>query len=206
MPGERFRQRPVRSDKKTGLIVGVLVAFFVGNVTGFVLGVYSTKAGKEFIDDLVTTEAPADIVNHKEISRAGFSLKYPGNWKMDTTDEEYDADHSFSIDSPGDCFTMFIIFDIDTAPSENVEAQIESFVPSLLKNPARTPFTKWGRYAGHGVDLKGRLLGINKGSVRVFSHSSESRSFVVIELYYDEDHANVQPGFRLIENSFRLVR
>jgi len=41
-------------------------------------------------------------------------------------------------------------------------------------------------------------------NIRVFSHTSESRAFTVIESFYDEDVIQVHPGFQLIASTFEL--
>ncbi|WP_437304352.1 hypothetical protein [Sorangium sp. So ce388] len=109
-----------------------------------------------------------------------------------------------SVESPGSCMTMLFVFDAPTEPADNVQAHIDAFVPRLIWAPARTPFTMWGKYAGRGVLLKGKLLGVNEGSARVFSHANDKRSFVAVEQRYDDDMERVKPGLELVESSFEL--
>ncbi len=190
---------------KTLILLGTLFGLGLGGTVGFFLGVYSTEIGKELLEDILTSEEPADVSRPQTISRKTFKMQYPGNWKLDTKGEDYDPDHLVQVRSPGSSFMMIILYDSSTDPKDNLEGQIETFVPSLFKDPKRIPFKKWGRYSGEGVDLKGKVvLGIPQGGVRLFSHSSKSISFVVVE-YYDDDIAYVRPGFRLIESTFKLI-
>jgi hypothetical protein len=99
---------------------------------------------------------------------------------------------------------MLFAFDVRIDPATSVRAQVDAFVPKLLASPARSSFATWGKYSGEGVLLRGKLLGLNPGSVRVFSHATEARSFVVVEQCYDEDMARAKPGFDLVEKSFEL--
>jgi len=191
-------------SKGANLAVGLAVGLVVGGAVGFLLGLGATKAGKAFLNELASEEAPADVANPQEISRPHFALKFPGNWKVDADDEDYDPDQLFSIDSPGSSFVMLAITDVPMDPAEQVQAQVESFVPKVIRDPARTPFSRWGNYAGKGLLLKGKMILGLPGGLRVFSHSSESRSFVVVESYYDEDLEDVGPGFKLIESTFEL--
>lgn len=179
-----------------------VLAFIGGSVTGFFAGVYSTRAGSEFIDDLFEQEKPADVKNAVVLARPSFALKYPGNWKIDSTDEDYDPDHNFSIDSPGSCFVNLTIFDAATDPTENVEGQIAAYAAKLIRDPTRTDFDTWGSFRGSGALLRGNLLGLLPGYVRLFSAAVDERSFVIIEFCYDEDAKMVEPGLRLIESSF----
>ena len=183
---------------------GLAAGFVLGNVTGFFAGVYSTKAGREFLEDLATTEGAADTKHPHEINRKGFRLKYPGNWTIDTKDEDYDPDHLFTIESPGSSFTMMIITPEPTDPADDIRSMVDAYVPKLLKDPRRTPFTKWGAYLGRGVELRGRVMGINRGGLRIFAHASPTVSFTVVELYFDDDLTMVKPGLQLIASSFSL--
>jgi hypothetical protein len=188
-------------NKKAVAAVALIIGLIAGNVTGFMAGVSSTKVVQDFFQDIALEETAADVGNPKTIQRAGFSVKTPGNWTVDTKMEDHDADNYFSIDSPGDSYALFTIYELASEPKENVEEQITSY-DDYVKTSIRTHFSKWGRYSGYGIDLKGRIAGFTKGGVRVFSHSTAERSFTVTEWYYDEDKANTQPGFKLIESTF----
>ncbi|MCC6558807.1 MAG: hypothetical protein IT372_38230 [Polyangiaceae bacterium] len=182
-----------------------VISLLTGLVVGFFLGIASTKAGAAFLEDLASSEAPADVSEPIAVSRPGFSFRHPRNWKIDTADKDHDPDHLFSIESPGSCFTMMILFDGPTDPASNVQAQVDAYVPKVLQAPARIPFTQWGKYAGQGAELRGKMLGINPGAVRIFSHASEKKSFIAVEFCHDEDIKDVKPGFDLIASSFSLA-
>lgn len=189
-----------------GGIVGLLAGLLFGCAGGFFLGIWSTKAGKAALEDFVSSEEMADTATTNTISRAAFELDFPGNWKIDTADEDYDPDHLFSIDSPGSCFVQFLFFDTATDPKDNIDAQRQTFVPKLIKSPKETRVATWGSFRGDGILLEGKILAINDGSIRVFSHSSDDRSFTVVEMCFDEDLESVEPGFELVRKSFRLKR
>lgn len=183
-------------------ILWIVVAFVGGNVTGCFIGVGSTKFGQEFLERMMATEKPADVRQPRKLMRPGFVLRYPRNWKIDVEDEDHDPDHRFTIESPGACYTTLILYDVASDPEHNVKEQVEHF-KKLVYDSEVTKFDKWGTFSGHGSDVKGRLLGL-KGGVKAFSHSTDARSFVVINLYYDEDRKMVDPGFDLIERTFTL--
>lgn len=194
--------RPSPGMSKAGMAVLFL---FVGLVVGFFLGIGVTKAGSAFLEDMMTTEAPADVAHPASYVRPGFTFKYAGNWKIDVTDDDHDPDHFLSVESPGSCLTMLLLLDTPLDPADNVQNQVDAFVPRLISSPARTKITSWGRYTGQGVLLKGKLLGINPGTVKIFSHATDKRSFVAVEQCYDEDMKDVKPGFDLLESSFELL-
>ena len=161
-----------------------------------------------FVESLVQTEQQADVRATKSIVRKRFRLEYPGNWTIDEQDEAYDPDHFFSIESPGSCHVSVIVLDVAIRARDAVAAQVDAFVPKIVKQPVRTPFTRWGAYDGEGVALAGRILGALEGSIRVFAHESEHEALTltVVEFCYDEDLPLVRPGFELIERSFELGR
>jgi hypothetical protein len=159
-------------------------------------------------ESLVQTEQKADVRATKPIVRERFHLEYPGNWTIDVEDEGYDPDHLFSIDSPGSCHVTVIVFDAAISAKDSVKAQVEAFVPKIVRDPVQTRFARWGAYDGEGVMLAGRLLGLQKGSIRIFAHESEREDLTlsVVEFCFDEDLPLVRPGFELIERSFELGR
>ena len=190
-------------NKQIGIILLVII-FISGNITGFFIGVFASKTARQFFIGMFEQEKEADIKKQKEIIRPNFRVKYPTNWTIDTADEDYDPDRLFSIESPGNSLTMFIIFDAETSPKENIENQINAHVPKLLKNPERIPFTNWGQYIGEGIELKGKILGLYQGGVRIFSYSTKIKSFIIVEFSYEEDLKQVKPGLELIELTFIL--
>jgi hypothetical protein len=161
-----------------------------------------------FFESLAQTEEEADVRAPKPLVRERFRLEYPGNWTIDLEDEDYDPDHLFSIESPGSCAITFIVFDAAISARDSMEAQVEAFVPRFVKNAVQTPFARWGAYDGEGMKLAGKILGVQKGSIRIFAHESarEDLTLTLVELCFDEDLPLVQPGFELIEGSFELGR
>jgi len=190
---------------KTKIIILALIAgFIMGNISGFMIGAFSVKGVQQLFADMLTDEKPAEVKTPLTLRGKFYLLSYPGNWKVDRSDPDFDSEHLFSIDSPGSCFVQVLIMESGTDPSENVEEQYSAMVPTLLKSPTRTPFTRWGKYKGTGIEVKGRMLGLQRGGIRIFSHSTATCSFTITEFYYDEDLAKAGPGFKLIENSFVL--
>lgn len=205
IPGWDTRSRNPRSSK-TPWIAGILIGLVAGGTGGFFAGVASTKAGKALFEDLLTDEEPAAVTRPIAIARPGFKLQHPSNWKVDTKDEDYDPDHNFTIESPGSSMVIFYVFDVEIDPEEQIRAQIEAQTKKVVPGARQTPFTRWGRYEGKGVELRGRMLGIAPGVTRIFAHGDERGGFLAVEMTYDDDAAAVRPGFALIESSFALTR
>ena len=190
--------------------VAVVLALFFGLVVGcgggFVLGMLATKGGASAIAGMFATEQKADVGTTKSVSRDKFRFDYPGNWSIDTADEDYDPDSLFSVDSPGNCYVQFIVYDSAVDADEMVENQVEAFVPKLIKDPKRTRFVEWGAHEGSGVTLEGKILGVTPGSIRVFGAKSDEKdvAFTAVEMCFDDDMAQVRPGFELVRRTFEL--
>lgn len=191
--------------KALPVVAALIIGLVVGCGGGFLLGLLATKGGRSFVESLASNEQKADVGASKTIQRDAFRVEYPGNWKLDVEDEDYDADRLFSIDSPGSCHVNFIFFDVATTAADSTESQVSAFTEKIVKGATQTPFDRWGRYEGSGVKLEGRIMTF-QGSVRIFSHSSEEKdvTFTAVEFCFEEDMKSVQPGFDLIERTFTL--
>ncbi len=188
------------------IVIG-LVAFILGiglgGIGGFFAGAASTDFGGDLLRSAFITERTADVDNPKTISRKHFGLQYSGNWTEDQQLEYYEPEHYISIDSPGGSYTMLVIYDMASEPGENVDNHVTDYMTSL-REVVRTRFSKWGQYTGTGIELKGKNMGYYPSRVRIFSFSSDKKSFTVVEQSYSEDEALTTPGFQLIEQTFKL--
>ena len=63
---------------KTKLVVGVvavsIVCFLAGNLTGFFIGIWSTKAGSDFLEDMLSDEDAADVQPGFDLIESTFEL------------------------------------------------------------------------------------------------------------------------------------
>jgi hypothetical protein len=193
------------SKKRLALTI-LIVGVAAGLVVGALVGVLTSEAGRRTFHSRLSAERPADVAHPQTIDREGFSLQYPGNWRRhDEPADNRDPDRLFSLDSPGSSFAMFAVYDAPTDPATNVAIQLRDFVPAQIKDPARADLTRWGAYTGSGVILKGPTLQSGApATLRLFSHTDTDRSFVVVEMIFDEDLADVDPGLKLVESTFKL--
>ncbi len=181
----------------------VAASFIFGNFTGFLLGTLVGQEGSPLTNLFGGSgEKPADTENPQKYTRKRFELQYPGNWKIDSSASGHDPDRVFTVQSPGSALSVFVVFPQPTDPAHNVRNQVEAY-RQLITQPEREGFHQWGPYTGQGIHIKGGVLGV-QGGVRIFSASDEQQSFLVTEQYYDEDLADVAPGFQLIQGSFRF--
>ncbi|MBP7557961.1 MAG: hypothetical protein KA821_16915 [Chitinophagaceae bacterium] len=141
-----------------------------------------------------------------KIARDSFSISYPAGWTIDKEDPDYDPDALFSFDSPdGNNMIMFIIMNVPIDGQEMLNQQVTEFQKQLIKNPEITEFTQWGRYTGQGKILKGKLLGLTKGFVRIFVYTDDDKSMLVVQQCYDDDFVTLKKDYELMEQSFRFA-
>lgn len=188
-------------------VKNVRVSVFIASVVvflivGFFLGIVALNGGKSFISMLVEDETKADVSHPRELVRAGFQLKYPGNWKIDREDKDYDPDRLFSVESPGAAQIMFALGRVEVEPEKNLANQIAVF-QKVMGSPPRQYFEKYGKLVGKGAIFRGSVIG-SPTTVRVFSFGGRGRTVMITEQWPNDDTHFVQEGFKLIENTFSL--
>jgi len=135
------------------------------------------------------------------MSNRYFSLKYPGNWEVDTSDPDFDPDTTFDINAPAQGTVIVQFFDPQTTPQEAADAIAEKMKKLVLKR-TETSFETWGKQKGYGIQLRGFLYaGI--ANIRVFGLSNDHATVVIIEMRYDEDERINRRGYDLIAESFK---
>ncbi len=188
--------------KSRGLVFFVL-GTAVGLTVGFALGILSVRKARDLVGSVFNAERGADVDHTTALDRPAFHLEYPGNWRIDTSDSDYDPDHLFMIDSPGHSFVLFTVAEGDLDPARALEAHVSNMTGKVMRDAARTPFAHWGAYDGVGALLAGKNLGITPATVRVFAFRTGNRTYTVTESTFDEDRPKVSPGFSLVERTFR---
>jgi hypothetical protein len=184
------------------LVVAVVVSLALGGVAGFFLGVASTKAGKAFMRGMVQEEEKSAVSDPQKLIRKQFELQYPSNWHIDVEDKDYDPDHMFSIDSPGHAFVMFVIGAGESEPEDSLKIQLRQF-DKIMTGLAVENFERYGRHAGKGATLKGKILG-TRTTVKLFALSQDGLTVMITQQCPEEDLNQVQAGLDLIESSFLL--
>jgi hypothetical protein len=185
-----------------GLAVGAVVGMIVGTLLGSGVAVLVMKADGP--QEQAANQQGADVEHPETLARAGYALEFPGNWRVASEEDDFDPDAYFSIDSPGGSYLTIEIVDEPLDVAEEVRLCVADYVPEWLPRPAKEPFTDWGAYEGLGLDLSGRTVHGERGGVRIFAHSGEGGGFVVVEVFYDDERAQAEPGFALIRKSFQL--
>jgi hypothetical protein len=182
-----------------------LLGFGAGAIAGFGAGVASVKAAREAFTSAFQDERSAEVDTPRFINRPGFRLQYPNNWKVDSADSGYDPDRRFSVDSPGQSFVMFVVGTGALDPKVALQAHVGQQTSKVMRDATQTPFTQWGAFAGTGMLLTGKKLGLSPGTIRIFAFRVGDHTFTVIESTSDDDRSKVAPGFALIERTFQVL-
>lgn len=145
------------------------------------------------------------ILKKKFLDRPTYKLEYPYKWYIDSTDSDFDIDTYFSLDSPTEgAFTKFIFFNTTIDEKEHLSEQIKEHLKVTIKKGTVTYFDNWGKYNGHGASIKGKFLGVFKGELKLFIHSTDSSSFLIFSQLLDDDKSSDEEGLRIIESSFQF--
>src|SRR6185369_434312 len=132
------------------------------------------------------------------ISRPSYELKYLSTWKIDSSDADFNIDTYFSIDAPvEDGTSVFFIFNVPVNEDNQVKAQVNAHLKKVMKNGTVTYFDHFGKFEGRGALIDGKMMGLWQGKTKIFCHSGDSTSFLVVSQYLVSDSAKVLPGFNL---------
>ncbi|MEE9294337.1 MAG: hypothetical protein V3W34_05135 [Phycisphaerae bacterium] len=145
---------------------------------------------------------PPDLSNWETISRSGFRLRYPANWWVNDDEEAYDRDHYFTIEPMQFALVTFHFRDEPSDPAKQSAAAFEH-QKKTFEGVGHKSFGEWAGHSGAGIEY----IGAEEGAayrIRIFSASSSTRSFTVVEWAYMYDEDVVEPGFQMIRDSFVL--
>lgn len=146
--------------------------------------------------------AASESIQIKTFSRNAFSFDYPATWTVDDKDKDYDPDHMFSIDASKGAMIMFVISDQMLGSAATLETHAKQHEKNMI-SPSKNNFGRWGKHYGQGVSYRGKYLGV-QSTIRIFVFILMGRTFVITELTPDDEKAQLEPGFRIIRDSFKV--
>jgi hypothetical protein len=140
----------------------------------------------------------------KAIDRANFFLKYPSDWKEDTTAKDYKADNNFTLNSAHNSYIQFNI----TSKADDLQKVLDNAVFNLdglaITTLSKSPLDQWGGYKGKGVHLKGKILDSYPGGIRVFVFNTAHYNVLVVEFYYSQELDPVLGEMDFIDQNFKM--
>ncbi len=141
----------------------------------------------------------------KTFVRDAFRFDYPGEWKVDEKDKNYDPDHDFTIEGPGTSMIMFVIYEAANDLDKVMTTMVEAYSKKIIRS-SKSEFTKWGKYVGRGVTLRGKNQGVTKTTLRTFAFHASGKTFLITEYAPDDEAAECAGGFKMIAESFEVIK
>jgi len=151
-------------------------------------------------------DEPAEVTGPQRVERPGFWFQFPGNWQIDTERENYDPDHLFMVNAPKSAFVQFEIHDREMDPRWLFQRHVAAMAELFVQGAEREELSTWGQYRGYGITLYGKASGKTPATVHIFAFAWEGHTVAVTEYVSDNDSPNIQPGFQLVEQTFRVMR
>jgi hypothetical protein len=191
----------------TSTAILILVALVAGALVLWRTGLGAFIA--EVLRDAMRRSIPADIASPKTLTGTAYSLSYPGNWRVETEDEDFDVDAYVCIDAPGGGNVVVqVVYDEDSVRKQ-VQATADR-IAAQLRLTEKHELRAWGEHEGHGFEMPSTFFR-NAGRIRVFGFAPRPPRkaggpsvLVIIETRFDADEEKHGPGYELIERTFRL--
>ncbi len=136
------------------------------------------------------------------IDRPKFRLYYPVNWTIAKGDPDYNPDQLFVINSTADSYVRLEIMPELRDPKTLLASILRVMDGYAINTYSRSNMSEWGHIQGEGVHLKGKVMNMFPGGIRIFAGQDQGNTLVVTEFYFSEDMKQVFPGFALISESF----
>lgn len=143
---------------------------------------------------------PEEMVKYE---RETFRFHYPTGWAPATHQGDFDPDQRITIDSKGQSHIVIEILPDGSLldPDRVMAGLLQAYDGPALEVLGRSDFDEWGLARGRGVHLKGHILGIEPGGIRLFVATVGKRGLVVTEYYFSDELPDAMPGFDLIMQS-----
>lgn len=166
--------------------------------------VYALVFGAVMVAMVAMLFSGPDLKRTSAHDSATMTFDYPGNWWIDTEDEEYDPNAYVSVEPVHEAFTRIMLYESEAGPEAEVEVTLESYRESATRWRNEQPFATWGSFRGTGISVDGVIEG-QQFRLRVFVAPVLDGMLLEIQtMWAVSDESSVMPGFDLIEASFRL--
>lgn len=150
-------------------------------------------------------DAP-DAADFKSIDRIAFVLKYPSAWHEGTEDGDYKPETYFTLKSPNkkETYVQFSVSD----KAEDAQKLVDN-LRADLDGPAITTLstsklTEWGDHQGKGIYLKGKILDVAPGGIKIFVFNNDKHNVLVLEYYFSSELKDLQADLDYISKNFTI--
>jgi hypothetical protein len=158
---------------------------------------------------LISYFTEADTSHPLTHTSATMTFQYPGNWFIDTDDDDYHPDSYVMVQAHGlhDAVAVILHYPRSiTLDEAEIIAALQRYRNLLGNSQEREGFSTWGEYRGRGKVFTG-LIDDTPHIVRAFlAELPDSEVLEVTELWSEASTQEVRPGFDQIESSMRTPR
>ncbi len=150
-------------------------------------------------------DAP-DASEFKTIDRTNFICKYPTAWNEAVNDPDYKPESYFNINAPGDknSYVQFSIVDKAEDTAKLLASTVKSLDGYAINSLTKTKIDEWGNYKGTGLHLKGKILDMYPGGIKIFIFNSDHHNIMVVELYWSQELKDLQADLDFISKNFTM--
>jgi hypothetical protein len=148
-------------------------------------------------------EPPPDLRSTIRLERQGFALEHPGNWSVDTWDEDYDPDTAFAIaPTLADAQIQFWFYDQPMESSACVEETFQNLSAAYEMTDV-APVDRWGQLEGAGYTAVAVIDGV-RFDLLTFCSTERVRPFEIMQIVQESVSTKLKPGYDLIRDTLEL--
>jgi hypothetical protein len=160
----------------------------------------TVAGGAVSLAKLGTTSDKTEIAV-KAIDSKTVSLQHHADWELDSTADDYDPETRFTINSPYNSYVTIRIGKFERNPETLIEDILYRLDGPAITTFSRSNFSQWGKHQGVGRHLKGKIMDMFPGGVRVFVTRPLNNTLIITEFYFSEELEDTAPGYMVISET-----
>ena len=148
---------------------------------------------------------PPEVKHPETFQSQTMSFSYPSNWWINDSDEDHDPDRNLEVEPPQDAMLTILLYESDDDANTELAGSLDA-LKSVMKNwRDQVPWPQWGTQTGIGA-LAFADIDEQAYIVQVLIVSRGEGAYLEIRQITRQDQSNMlQPGYRLISTTFRLL-
>lgn len=142
----------------------------------------------------------------KSINNDTISLQHHADWELDSSADDYEPETRFTINSPYNSYVTIRIDQYKRTPESLIEDILYRLDGPAITTFSRSNFTQWGKHQGVGRHLKGKIMDMFPGGVRVFVTRPLNNTLIITEFYFSEELEDTAPGYMVISETLVMKK
>lgn len=165
---------------------------------------YLVSLGSGPGDSSVSDIPKAQVSAPLEYAGSDIAFSYPGNWTLTDSGESPEAKVEIEIDGEGSTYFLLMRIEATDSPEVLVDRWVESMKESVSVAAEPEPFEAWAAFKGAGRRFEAQSENA-LDEVRLFIAPLDAGQVLMIcEILPSAAKGKVEPGFKLIRESFRM--